>query len=481
MSVRRNKAWYMAHHKDDLIASTSTKARWVLSGIAASTLTGLVLFYLFSWQQHGQFGNFYLHGVTGQQLFDSARTTAMLIGIVGLGGAGFLAYRRQRTNEEVQFTANHSHHLSEERFNHDTLRTLRERYTTAAEQLGSESFAVRLAGVYAMTALADDWAYAGWRSERQVCIDVLCAYLRAPAPIQPPPSSLRSSRVVPVYVWLRSKARSKRDSSTRMRGTQEREVRQAVLSVIAAKTTAHQDQEEGPWSSCRFDFSGATLGRVEFKNCKFSGPVKFARVHFTEETDFDGALLRSADFTEATFDKVANFNGAHFDWRVEFERADFFGGTAFQRANFDMETSFIGAGFGGAYVDFRHTHFRPNSSTYIQPQFVGGTTVLDFSGASFDGEVRIGEQVRYGRAVLFRTTRPWAVEPTVDWDEATLPSNVYPRSWPPAPTTTHGRAADVVDIDARFPLPPEPSLAARRIGGLLRSITSLSPPPPRQW
>ena len=55
-------------------------------------------------------------------------------------------------------------------------RTLNERFDTVAEQLGSDkSPAVRLAAVYAMAGLADDW-----QDHRQTCVDVLCAYLRMP-------------------------------------------------------------------------------------------------------------------------------------------------------------------------------------------------------------------------------------------------------------------------------------------------------------
>jgi len=55
-------------------------------------------------------------------------------------------------------------------------RTLNERFATAANQLGSDKpSAVRLAGVYAMAGLADDW-----QANRQTCVDVLCAYLRMP-------------------------------------------------------------------------------------------------------------------------------------------------------------------------------------------------------------------------------------------------------------------------------------------------------------
>jgi hypothetical protein len=59
--------------------------------------------------------------------------------------------------------------------NEQRTRTLNERFTTAAEQLGSDRPAVRLAGVYAMAGLADDW-----EENQQTCVDVLCAYLRMP-------------------------------------------------------------------------------------------------------------------------------------------------------------------------------------------------------------------------------------------------------------------------------------------------------------
>jgi hypothetical protein len=39
--------------------------------------------------------------------------------------------------------------------------------------------AVRLAGIYSLAALADDWAENGNEDERQVCIDLLCAYFRS--------------------------------------------------------------------------------------------------------------------------------------------------------------------------------------------------------------------------------------------------------------------------------------------------------------
>src|SRR5215475_13418560 len=64
--------------------------------------------------------------------------------------------------------------LAEQR--HELDRTLNERFATAAGQLGDDKRpAVRLAGVYAMAGLADDWP-----ENRQTCVDILCAYLRLP-------------------------------------------------------------------------------------------------------------------------------------------------------------------------------------------------------------------------------------------------------------------------------------------------------------
>jgi hypothetical protein len=87
----------------------------------------------------------------------------------GIGGVVALvtAYRRQRISE-----------FAEQR---EGDRLFNERFATTAGQLGHDSPAVRLAGVYAMAGLADDWP-----AQRQTCIDVLCAYLRMPYPLKPP-------------------------------------------------------------------------------------------------------------------------------------------------------------------------------------------------------------------------------------------------------------------------------------------------------
>ena len=88
--------------------------------------------------------------------------------VAGFGGVVLLAvnYRKQRVAED-------EHDLAVQRAEREVVQKFNERFGSAAEQLANESAAVRLAGVYAMAGLADDWV-----DKRQVCVDVLCGYFR---------------------------------------------------------------------------------------------------------------------------------------------------------------------------------------------------------------------------------------------------------------------------------------------------------------
>src|SRR5215472_4143271 len=110
-------------------------------------------------------------------------------------------------------------------------RTLNERFATAAGQLGSDKPpAVRLAGVYAMAGLADDWP-----ENRQTCVDVLCAYLRMP--YEPDPGQ---DAPAPEQLAFRAS----------------REVRHTVIRV----TSAHLKADTAvPWSGLSLDFTGVVF------------------------------------------------------------------------------------------------------------------------------------------------------------------------------------------------------------------------------
>ena len=84
-------------------------------------------------------------------------------------------FGRQATSRDTEKTLEEQREHLDRTLAEQRTRTLNERFATAAEQLGSDKPAVRLAGVYAMAGLADDW-----KENRQICVDVLCAYLRMP-------------------------------------------------------------------------------------------------------------------------------------------------------------------------------------------------------------------------------------------------------------------------------------------------------------
>src|SRR5215467_2478497 len=128
-----------------------------------------------------------------------AALIAGVVSLISLGGTVVVAVIGFRTTRSVTGST-----LAEQR-----TRTLNERFATAADKLGSDKpAAVRLAGVYAMAGLADDWP-----KNRQTCVDVLCAYLRLP--FEPDPGD-----DVPALERLAFQA--------------SREVRHTVIRVITA-------------------------------------------------------------------------------------------------------------------------------------------------------------------------------------------------------------------------------------------------------
>ncbi|MGC5224726.1 hypothetical protein ACPW96_19345 [Micromonospora sp. DT81.3] len=64
----------------------------------------------------------------------------------------------------------------------DAERELRTRFVTAVDLLSAQEPIKRIAAIYALAALADDWDAHGRPDEVQVCIDVICGYLRSPLP-----------------------------------------------------------------------------------------------------------------------------------------------------------------------------------------------------------------------------------------------------------------------------------------------------------
>ena len=228
-------------------------------------------------------------------------------------------------------------------------RTLNERFASAAEQLGSDKPAVRLAGVYAMAGLADDWA-----ENAQTCVDVLCAFLRLPYEPDPGQDAPEPQRLAFQAI---------------------QEVRHTVIRVI----TAHlKKNATTPWQGLNFDFTGVVFDfdDGDFSNTRFSG----CEVYFT------GAQFCSG--------KV-HFAGAQFcSGRVYFGAAQFSGGKVY----------FSDAQFCGGEVDFADAQFSSGTVSFGAAQFSGGT--VSFGGAQFSGGEVYFRTARFsGGTVDFRDAR----------------------------------------------------------------------------
>jgi len=249
-------------------------------------------------------------------------------------------------------------------------RTLNERFATAAGQLGSDKpSAVRLAGVYAMAGLADDW-----EENRQTCVDVLCAYLRMP--YEPDPGQDASE---PERLAFRAS----------------REVRHTVIRVI----TAHlKDDATMSWQGLNFDFTGAVFDGGDFSGAKFSGgTVYFIGAEFSGGTVyFIGAVFSGG---------TVYFNGAVFSGgTTRFRDAVFSGGTV----------SFDGAVFSGGGLDFDYAKFSSGEVHFDYAKFSGGT--VRFRRAEFSG----GE-------VHFSDPGDWSFPPAFPWTDTPPPGVKVPK------------------------------------------------------
>jgi hypothetical protein len=135
---------------------TPRPSRWGLGRAVAASLIALVVstaaVSAAAWLMLGKPSP--PHTLRASEYFDVVKIVLAVVAGLGASVGLTVSYRRQRGEEAGAFTS---------------------RYTAAAEQLGHEKAAVRLAGVYALARLADEWA-----PQRQTCIDVLCAYVRMP-------------------------------------------------------------------------------------------------------------------------------------------------------------------------------------------------------------------------------------------------------------------------------------------------------------
>ena len=265
---------------------------------------------------------------------------AIIAGVIGFVSSRYtlrkqhelteLTLRQQR--DATRETLDQQRKATEASLEHQRAQLFNERFAVAADKLGHAQAATRLAGVYAMAGLADEW-----NGQQQTCIDVLCGYMRMPyQPIQ---------------------------GETGYREG-EREVRYSLIRIIRDHL---RDGALSSWQKRYFRFHRAYFDGGDFSRIRMSGGyMSFYRAEFAcDKVDFRGAMFSAGtiDFYEAQFSAGT----------IDFRHAKFSGGDA----------KFSGATFIGCIVDFRDAVFSGGKIDFRDAAFSGGT--VDLSQALFSG------------------------------------------------------------------------------------------------
>lgn len=367
-------------------------------------------------------------------LLDMIRIALLVAG--GIGGivALVVAYRKQDLGERAEPREIATHRREESKL-------FTERFASASEQLGGSSTMVRLAGVYAMSNLADDWI-----EKRQMCIDVLCAYIRKhyTPPIQPstptPPRHhglvhpkekrtlrrdelsvagypdsnfdaelIRYERESQSFEQAMEQYReeiSQFDAKTDRyhQALEERQVRATVFRVIREHLS--QDAPIG-WYGYSFDFTGSTFDDLDLHDILLDGgQIKLSKsIFYSGELDFtaislvNAKILLDASVFESGCRIVAS-RVSFLDSRISFDASVFNRATmSFDRSGFMNSTVSIGASvLNGTQVtfmlsDFKRTLFSLRGSVIDEGSITVSETV-DFTNSKVDVDgltVRDGE------------------------------------------------------------------------------------------
>ncbi|MFD6681347.1 pentapeptide repeat-containing protein [Micromonospora parva] len=310
------------------------------------------------------------------EVYNGVKLAFAVVAGVGAVVALAVAYRKQRLQEEDDRRAE----LNSRR---DDTKLYNERFKAAAEQLGSTKAAVRLSGVYAFQALADDW-----EEGRQMCVEVLAAYLRMPfpGPFEKPWSEVNVGVNGHISIFRSTDSVEKHD------GYEELQVRLTIQGVFASRLRRRKVTNASPvwirrffkggqlqsgeyaepaWPNISAVLSGATLVDVDFHNCAFA-ELDCRGVVFYGKTSFSHCRFAGiARFDNAIFVESAVFSGPVFDSWACFADVNFIGSVYFNKIarNHDLE--------------FNSSQF--HSMAQFNYMEVGSKGALYFFGANFKG------------------------------------------------------------------------------------------------
>ena len=287
------------------------------------------------------------------------------IALTLVGGVGAVAYLVIKYQERQQAGR------AEKR---EKDRTIDTKVQDAINQLGSDKASTRIAGVYALTDIADRYK----DSYRQRVVDILCGYLRSDRSSYAPDRSRQ-----PVWDasghFVESVASDEAVESTILSVMHDRlrKERKDETGETIVRQTVDDDQL---WCACTFDLHEATFHEaVDLTDSTFECVPCFRGTKFERRANFGGAHFAGyADFRGAHFAGYADFGGAHFAGGAVFVDATFARYADFSRATFTGDAYFGWATFAcGAYFGWA-TFAR--GADFVEATFARGA---DFGGAEF--------------------------------------------------------------------------------------------------
>lgn len=243
------------------------------------------------------------------------------------------------------------------------------RFRESTSQLAGETQAERLAGVYGLTSLAEEYV-----DRAKQCADVLCGYLR----IELLPATHTSDDVgddPPSYVKVEGIEEALRPDI---------EVRSAILEELRRLTTPSATGV-APWSSLRIDLSRALLHDLDLSGCELAELVlertELVGVSSLAESVIHKFRCRGAQFLGETTWSRATLGGYGHRAVIEstsFEEADFTrlhfpGGALFEYFEPGPMNDFSGLWSDGL-VRFQYARFRSFEPSFAGANFNGGVT-----------------------------------------------------------------------------------------------------------
>lgn len=327
--------------------------------------------------------------VMRQAVGNSAQVVLFALGgLIALVGVGLSLSRHQLELEDSRLARTKEQRRVAElrqQARVDAERELRGRFTQAVSLLSDQDRpTTRQAGVYALGALADDWTNHGRSDERQVCIDVLCGYLRSSWDPNAPDAD--GERRIRATAFNLIAAHLRRGSGVPSWDGVSINVRGALLdfdidfrSVTVAASRLDFSDIDLVGGSVEFDGASVLGGTITFDGARLAGgTLQFADAAFRGgNVRFVGAAFAGADvrFGNASFRRgVVSFDLAEFSaGSVRFVDAAFTGGTV----------RFVGATFSGGSVPFARSNFARGEVWFDQVTFSGGSVA--FVGATFAG------------------------------------------------------------------------------------------------